>query len=62
MVDVSLQRYERGFLHWERAMGSVPNVGAQHPRMVGGGLELVSSVQHTSFPVAPAGRMFSWVS
>lgn len=27
-----------------------------------GGLELVLSVQHTSFPVAPAGRMLSWVS
>lgn len=27
-----------------------------------GGLELVLSVQHTSFPVAPVGRMFSWVS
>lgn len=35
MVDVSLQRYEQGFLHWERAMGSVPNVGAQHPRTGG---------------------------
>lgn len=36
MVDVSLQRYEWGFLHWERAMRSVPNVGAQHPRTGGG--------------------------
>lgn len=26
------------------------------------GLELLLSVQHTSFPAAPAGRMLSWVS
>lgn len=31
-------------------------------RLGRGGLELVLSVQHTSFPAAPAGRMFSWVS
>lgn len=27
-----------------------------------GGLELVLSVQHTSFPAAPVDRMLSWVS
>lgn len=53
--DISLQRYEwvsggeGDVMEWDVSPGQ-------------GDLKLVLSVQHTSFPAAPVGRMLSWVS
>ena len=61
--DISLQRYEWVFEGEEQGMVVVGGChGMGRKPGDGGGLELVLSVQHTSFPVAPAGRMLSWVS
>lgn len=56
--------FKRGDREWgSHGIGCKPGTGVGGGGGgSGGGLELVLSVQHTSFPVAPVGRMLSWVS
>ena len=60
--DSFLQRYEGFFDKGDVAGVSWNGTQARDRGGWGGARAGVGSVQHTSFPEAPAGRMLSWVS